>query len=99
MKYQIKDRVLTKFEKEKGKLRFIKPNGAWTINLDNISECILKTEIDTFIWSTEKNTYTIPSITAFNKGFIREMGGERKLIVPINKHYMEINNAKTNVFR
>jgi hypothetical protein len=71
------DNKLIKNEKEKAKLRM--GGGSWSINLDKVS---LK-EVDTIEYNTELHTYTISTKDAIDKGFIRFLGGEKKLVIPI----------------
>lgn len=74
-----KDRVYTKYEKESGKLRFVKPNGAWTLNLSEVDP----TDFDIFQVITESNIYLITTVDAMTHGFEREHGGERKQVIPV----------------
>lgn len=74
--FTIIDGVLTKKEKEKDKLRM--GGGSWSINLDEINK-----EPSSIKYITELTTYTISYADARLRGFIRVLGGEKKLIVPI----------------
>jgi hypothetical protein len=78
----VKDGWYYKEEKERSKIRFVKPDGAWSINL---TECplseFIKLKGAKFV--TEKGTYTIPSEYAYERGFQRMMKGELKLIIPL----------------
>ena len=77
MKYFIKDKTLTKYEKESGKLRM--SGGCWTINLTKISlESFSKV-----VYITERYRYEIDKVWALENGFIKNFRGEDKLIVPI----------------
>ncbi len=75
----IKDDVLIKREKEQDKLRI--GGGSWSINLDQ-----LPVSVKSFEYVTSKYTYKIAIEDAYDHGFIRILGGEKKLIVPI-KHW------------
>lgn len=55
--------------------------GSWTINLDELPVGTAEIEY----WA-EDTVYSISLRDAHDKGFIRIMGGERKLIVPL-KHW------------
>jgi len=67
----------TKTEKENAKLRM--GGGSWSINLDKIDI----SKINTIVYETEMHKYTIDVNKAIDVGFIRYLGGEKKLIVPI----------------
>jgi hypothetical protein len=67
--------TLLKKEKENSKLRM--GGGSWSINLDK--QDLIK--IKTIIYQTEKHTYTISTKDAMDHGFIRILGGEKKLVV------------------
>lgn len=54
--------------------------GSWTINLDEIPSGALDIEY----W-TERTVYTISVKDAHSYGFIRILGGETKLVVPLGK--------------
>tara|TARA_Y100000590_G_scaffold414070_1_gene510603 strand:+ start:22242 stop:22499 length:258 start_codon:yes stop_codon:yes gene_type:complete len=69
-----------KKESEKDKLRM--SGGAWTINLDEVNN----KEIKNIVYFTERNIYRISYSKAFDKGFIKQLAGELKLIVPL-KHW------------
>ncbi len=71
------DDKLIKNEKESSKLRI--GGGSWSINLDKVS----LSGVSTIEYNTEKHTYTISTRDAISKGFIRFLGGEKKLVVPI----------------
>jgi len=66
-----------KKEFEKDKLRM--SGGSWTINLDEINN----KEIKNIVYFTERNIYRISYNKAFDKGFVKQLAGELKLIVPI----------------
>lgn len=74
---------LIKNEKENSKLKI--GGGSWSINLDKID----LSDINEIEYITEKFRYTISTENAIGLGFIRILGGEKKLIVPIK--YWEIN--------
>jgi hypothetical protein len=71
--------VLRKKEKESSKLRL--GGGSWTINMDKLDR--MAEPPDVFLYMTERGYYQITYQEAFEHGFIRCMGGEMKLIVPI----------------
>tara|TARA_R110002020_G_scaffold320815_1_gene536708 strand:- start:2964 stop:3227 length:264 start_codon:yes stop_codon:yes gene_type:complete len=77
MKYFIKDKTLTKYEKESGKLRM--SGGCWTINLTKIS----LESFNKVVYITERYRYEIDKVWALENGFIKYFGGEDKLVVPI----------------
>ena len=72
--------IYIKKESEKDKLRM--SGGAWTINLDEINN----QSIQNIVYFTEKNIYRITYKKAFDKGFVKQLAGELKLIVPL-KHW------------
>lgn len=76
---QLKGDTWVKHEKEKDILRM--GGGSWTINLDELPIGAMNVEY----W-TGSDVYTISLPDAHEHGFIRVMGGERKLIVPL-KHW------------
>lgn len=79
MRGTLTDGVYFKKEKESGKIRFC--NG-WSINLDEI-DLFRTTTVQQIVYATESGVYTISSELAKEKGFVRVMKGERKLIVPL----------------
>lgn len=77
MKQFIKDGVLTKYEKESSKLRM--GGGSWTINLDQVSlESLTK-----IVYITNRYRYSILKKGAIQHGWVKLLGGENKLVVPI----------------
>ena len=78
MHSQVQNGILIKKEKEKDQLRM--GGGSWSINLDE-----LKTIPEAIHYITEKSTYKISYKDAMEHSFVRILGGERKLVVPINK--------------
>ena len=66
-----------KKESEKDKLRM--SGGSWTINLDEINN----KDITKIVFFTESYIYRISYSRAQEKGFIKHLAGELKLIVPI----------------
>jgi hypothetical protein len=76
----IQDDYYVKKESEKDRLRM--SGGAWSINLDEINN----QKITNIVYFTDKYIYRISYEKAFDKGFIKLMAGEKKLIVPI-KHW------------
>ena len=78
----ISDGIYIKKELEKDKLRnFGKPEGSWTINLDEINN----KPIENIVYFTESYIYRISYKKAFKKGYIKTLAGELKLIVPIKE--------------
>jgi hypothetical protein len=78
----VNDGIYIKKESEKGKLRsFGKPLGSWTINLDEVNN----QEIENIVYFTEKYIYRISYKKAFDKGYVKTLAGELKLIVPIKE--------------
>lgn len=73
---QLKGTTWIKHEKSKDILRM--GGGSWTINLDELPVGTKDVEY----W-TGDTVYTISLADAHDHGFIRIMGGERKLIVPL----------------
>jgi len=79
MNHEIKDRKYIKHEKERAKIKFCT---GWSFNLEEIPIYSIKPQIDELVYVTEKNTYRISSEDAIAKGFVRVMGGEKKLVIP-----------------
>jgi hypothetical protein len=77
MRGTILNKVYTKKERESQKLRLF--GGAWTINLQEIEG----KEIEKIVYITNKESYSISYADAVDKGFVRVLGGESKLVVPI----------------
>jgi hypothetical protein len=75
----IKNRIYHKYEKESSKLKMVK-HGAWTINLfkNNLSE------VDVIVYETSKIIYSIDVSLAKEVGIRLFLGGEIKLVVPLN---------------
>lgn len=82
----VKEGVYYKHEKEADKLRM--GGGAWSINLDELKG----KDIQDIIFITETTQYKISMKDAHQFGFIRILGGETKLVVPINKWMYRRNN-------
>ncbi len=80
----VRDNVYTKIEKDSGKLRFVKPDGAWTLNLDEVDIV----ELREIRFMTPTKVYSISAERALEKGFNRVHGGELKLVIPVQ--YFEI---------
>ena len=74
--------TLYKKEKESAKLRM--GGGSWSINIDKQDLAKIKT----IIYQTEKHKYTISTKDAMEHGFVRILGGEKKLVVGLK--YWEI---------
>jgi len=68
--------IYYKKEDEKNKLRM--GNGSWSINLDDLEG----TGWQGACFDTHLGRYAIDRETAWEKGWILELGGEKKLIVP-----------------
>jgi len=82
----ISDGIYIKKESEKGKLRnFGKPEGSWTINLDEINN----KPIDRIVYFTESFLYRISYKKAFRVGYVKTLAGELKLIVPVKEWIKE----------
>ena len=79
----INNLIYYKKEKESAKLRM--NGGSWTINLAEINQLSKKHGLPKKInIVTEKNIYEIDCVDAFkNNTFIKILGGEVKLIIPI----------------
>ena len=73
---QFSGNVYRKKENENMKLRM--GGGSWSINLDEVPKAAEVVE-----YVTPQRTYQIRTEDAFAHGFIRILGGERKLIVPL----------------
>lgn len=65
-----------KYEKEQDKLRI--GGGSWSINLDELPD-----EAETIVYVTEDYGYRISVMGAKLRGFVRVLGGEQKLVVPL----------------
>jgi hypothetical protein len=73
----IKDHILNKYEKESSKLRM--SGGSWTINVDKFPLA----KYHSVCYITRRYTYNISSDDALSNGFYKNLGGEKKLVVPI----------------
>jgi len=73
----INNYVLTKYEKESSKLRM--SGGSWTINVEKFPLA----KYHTIRYITRQYTYDIASEDALANGFYKNLGGEKKLVVPI----------------
>lgn len=62
--------------------------GSWSINLDEMNK-----EPSSIKYITELTTYTISYADARLRGFIRILGGEKKLVVPV-KYWTVETGAK-----
>jgi len=78
-----------KKESEKDKLRM--SGGAWTINLDEINN----KDIINIVYFTESYIYRITYKKAQEKGFVKHLAGELKLIVPLKFWQKEEKWKKT----
>lgn len=76
MRGTVKGRIYTKYEDENQKLSM--GNGSWSINLEELPP---DTELIEYI--TEDITYVIRRKIAFKHGFVKILGGEKKLVVPL----------------
>jgi hypothetical protein len=72
------DGIYTKHEDEANKLRL--GRGSWSINLEELPE---ETQLIEYV--TPLTSYVISREDAEQYGFIKILGGERKLIVPLKK--------------
>lgn len=79
MRGVIKNGIYTKREDEKNKLRM--GGGSWSINLDELPK---DTQLIEYITPTDR--YVVSMSNAVQYGFIRMLGGEKKLVVPL-KHW------------
>lgn len=78
MRGVLKDGIYTKREDEKNKLRMA--GGSWSINLDELpSEGVRLIE-----YITPLTNYVITREDAMKFGFVRMLGGEKKLVVPLS---------------
>lgn len=77
MRGWITDNQYHKNEKESGKLRLC--GDAWSINLNEV----LDKGITDIVYHTNKGRYLISYADAQAHGFVREFGGEQKLVVPV----------------
>jgi hypothetical protein len=75
----ISDGVLYKYEKERSKLRM--SGGAWSINVDKFD----LESITRIVYITEGYRYDISKDAAISGGYFRSLGGENKLVVPLDK--------------
>ena len=82
----IKNHVLFKHEKESGKLRM--SGGSWTINVEKFPLA----KYHTIRYITRQYVYDIDTEDALANGFFKNLGGEKKLVVPI-KHWRRIEYA------
>lgn len=78
MRGVLKDGIYTKSEDEKQKLRM--GGGSWSINLDE-----LPAEATVIEYVTAIDRYTITKEDALRYGFMRMLGGEKKLVVPLSR--------------
>ena len=78
-RHYISDGVLTKYERESGKLRL--SGGSWSINVDNFA----LDKLSKIVYITERYRYEIQKDDALSGGFFRKFRGENKLVVPISK--------------
>lgn len=76
------DDSYTKKEDKANMLRM--GGGAWSINLDELPD-----EAQTIIYKTVLETYVIGRDDAFKFGFVRQLGGENKLVVPLKFWWVE----------
>ena len=82
----IKNHVLIKYEKESSKLRM--SGGSWTINVEKFPLA----KYHTIRYITRQYVYDIDTEDALTNGFFKNLGGEKKLVVPI-KHWRRIEYA------
>ena len=89
----ITDRVYKKYEKESAKLKMVK-GGAWTINLDELClRDLLLRDIELFVYETKKFIYSISKEDALNVGTRLLLGGEMKLVVPL-EYWKKLKKGK-----
>lgn len=82
------DGIYYKHEKEKDRLRI--GGGSWSINRAEI----LGKDVDTFVFTSEVAKYIITHKDAVKHGFIRTLGGEDKLVVPVRYWEEKVNVQK-----
>lgn len=82
MRGTLSDDTYTKKEDESNKLRL--GGGSWTINLDELPD-----EAQTIRYVTSLRAYAIGRDDAFEHGFVRQLGGENKLVVPLKFWWVE----------
>ena len=78
-RHYISDGVLTKYERESGKLRL--SGGSWSINVDDFA----LDKLSKIVYITERYRYEIEKDDAVSVGYFRQFKGENKLVVPISK--------------
>lgn len=69
--------IYTKHEDDNQLLRL--GGGSWSVNIEELPA---GTEIIEYITAT--NRYTVGIKDAFEHGFTKTLGGERKLVIPLN---------------
>jgi hypothetical protein len=72
----VKDNIYVKYESDQQQLEL--GGNSWTIDLQELPQDIMLIE-----YITPKTRYVITRTDAFKHGFIRKLGGEDKLIVPL----------------
>jgi hypothetical protein len=85
----VKKNTFVKFEKESAKMRMA--GGSWTLNLDylekeygwSMDRASMEDSIKQFKYITKRCTYTISAFDAVMGGFVLNLRGENKLVVPI----------------
>jgi len=70
------DHIYTKYEDDQQQLRL--GGNSWTINLQDLPADAVLIE-----YITPSTRYVINRYDAFKHGFVRKLGGEDKLIVPL----------------
>jgi hypothetical protein len=71
--------ILTKKENESKRL--LLGGGSWTINIDKLGSDFYS--VNKFRYVTHRGVYEIGRFEALQHGFFRNLGGEKKLVVPV----------------
>lgn len=79
----IKDDNYVKFEDEKEMLRIA--DGSWTIKIKELTK-----DVRYIIYITDKARYGISRAKAEQNGFVRRLGNEEKLVVPLKFWTMKL---------
>lgn len=88
-RYEIKDRMLIKYEKEDGKL-YNPP--AWTINLDMIPIQEIGARTDKIRYITPLGIYEISTQDALRKGYKHPRTSENKWVMPFANRNWTFND-------
>lgn len=76
MRGVLKDGIYTKYEDDQQQLRL--GGSSWSINIEE-----LPIEAQLIEYITPRTSYVVSRKIAFKHGFIKVLGGEKKLIVPL----------------